>query len=68
MTFPDPAYESEADSMMSDIMSESEDGVSPTITPFVALGSDDPAMELIDGPTTPEQAQAADLWQTFRQT
>jgi hypothetical protein len=68
MTFPDPAYESEADEMMNEIIAESESGISPTVTPFVSLGSDDPAMELIDGPTTPEQAQASDLWQTFRQT
>lgn len=65
MTFPDPAYESEADAMMSDIMAESEGGISPTLTPFVALGGDD---QLIDGPTTPQQAQATDLWQAFRQT
>jgi hypothetical protein len=67
MPFPDPAYEFEADAMMIEIMAESDACISPTLTPFVALGSDDPAMELLDGPATPEQAQAADLWQAFRQ-
>lgn len=68
MTFPDPAYESEADSMMEEIIAESEAGFSPALTPFMELGSDSAAMELSDGPSAPQQAQTADLWQTFRQT
>lgn len=52
-------FEYEADDMMSGIMAES----SPTLTPFVGLGTTDEAM--LDGPTTEHQAEANDLFQSF---
>lgn len=65
MTNGDHLYASVAQDTMDEILAESDNGISPTLTPFVALGSDDPADELIDGPTTPAQAAAKNLWETF---
>lgn len=56
-------FEAEADDMMDGILSESNDAMSPTLTPFVSLGSADDA--LMDGPTTQRQAEAKDLYQSF---
>jgi hypothetical protein len=66
MTDRDYSSELEADEMMMDVYAEAGDPMSPTVTPFVSLGTHDPARELMDGPTTPEQAEAHDLWETFR--
>ena len=49
--------------MMDGILSESADAMSPTLTPFVGLGSSE--APLMDGPTTPHQAVAKDLYQSF---
>jgi hypothetical protein len=57
------SFESEADQMMDNILAES--CISPTLTPFVGLGSTDPARTLVDGPTTSHQAAAHDLFQAF---
>ncbi|MGH2905551.1 MAG: hypothetical protein ACRDKI_02135 [Solirubrobacterales bacterium] len=64
----DPQFmsDAEADEMMEDVYAEAGDSMSPTLTPFISLGTNDPAMELMDGPTTPEQAEANDLWGTFK--
>lgn len=56
-------FESEADDMMDGILSESNDAMSPTVTPFVSLGTSD--APLMDGPTTKRQAEAKDLFQSF---
>lgn len=56
-------FENDADDVMEDILAES--CVSPTVTPFVSLGTHDPARELIDGPATRQQASANDLYQAF---
>jgi hypothetical protein len=66
MTDRDYSSEAEADEMMQDVYAEAGDPMSPTLTPFLSLGTNDPAMELMDGPTSPEQAEAQDLWKTFR--
>lgn len=62
------SFEREAADVMDDIMAESllaGSCVSPTLTPMLSLGTADPAEELIDGPTTPQQARANDLFQSF---
>ena len=56
-------FDSEADDMMDGILAESNDAMSPTLTPFVSLGSSD--APLMDGPTTQHQAAANDLYQSF---
>lgn len=56
-------FDIEADDMMDGILSESNDAMSPTLTPFVSLGSSDE--HLMDGPTTQHQAAAKDLYQSF---
>jgi hypothetical protein len=66
MTDRDYTSDAEAEEMMASVLAEAEDPMSPTVTPFVSLGTNDPAEEILDGPTTPEQAQAHDLWETFR--
>lgn len=58
------AMELEADDMMNGIIGDAIDGA-PTITPFLSLGTNDPAMEIMDGPTTEHQAKAKDLFETF---
>ncbi|MFY9489051.1 MAG: hypothetical protein WAP35_10220 [Solirubrobacterales bacterium] len=58
--------DAEASEMMDGILAEASDPMSPTVTPFLALGTNDPAMEMVDGPTTPQQAAAHDLWEMFR--
>lgn len=63
MTEFDERFEYEADGVMDDILAESS--ISPTLTPFVSLGTDDPAREMMDGPTTSRQAAANDLFQAF---
>lgn len=56
-----------AGEMMDEILTEASDPMSPTLTPFVSLGSDGLSGELMDGPNTPQQAKAHDLWETFCQ-
>lgn len=56
-------FDAEADDMMDGILAESNDAMSPTLTPFVSLGTADDA--LMDGPTTQHQADARDLFQSF---
>lgn len=56
-------FDVEADDMMDGILSESNDAMSPTLTPFVSLGTAD--SPLMDGPTTQHQADAKDLFQSF---
>lgn len=56
-------FENDADEVMDDILAES--AISPTLTPFVSLGTDDPSRELMDGPSTSRQAAANDLYQAF---
>ncbi len=65
MTDRETQYEAMAGETMDEILAEASDPASPTLTPFVTLGTSDPAEELRDGPTTAEQAKARDLWQTF---
>ena len=55
------SFEHEADDVMDGILADSE--MSPTVTPFVSLGSNDPG--LVDGPTSARQASANDLFQAF---
>lgn len=57
------SFEREADSVMDGILADTS--FSPTLTPFVSLGTLDPANEIIDGPTTAHQANARDLFQSF---
>ncbi len=57
------SFENDADDLMDGILSESE--MSPTLTPIVGLGSNDPARTLLDGPVTSRQAEANDLFQSF---
>lgn len=57
------SFEYVAYDVMDDILAESN--ISPTLTPFISLGTNDPAHELMDGPTTARQAAAHDLFQTF---
>jgi hypothetical protein len=57
------SFEYEADDMMAEIMAESDAAASPTLTPFVGLGSTGEAM--LDGPTTARQAEAKDLFATL---
>jgi hypothetical protein len=56
-------FDSEADDMMDGILDESSGAMSPTLTPFVSLGSSEDA--IMDGPTTQHQAEAKDLYQSF---
>ncbi len=56
-------FDSEADDMMDGILAESSDAMSPTLTPFVSLGT--AADAIMDGPTTQHQAEAKDLFQCF---
>jgi hypothetical protein len=56
-------FDNEADDMMDGILDESSGAMSPTLTPFVSLGSADEA--IMDGPTTQHQAEAKDLFQSF---
>ncbi len=56
-------FENEADDLMDGILAESNDAMSPTLTPFVSLGTSD--TPLMDGPTTQHQAEAKNLFQTF---
>jgi hypothetical protein len=56
-------FEHEAGDVMDSILAESD--FSPTLTPFVSLGTNDPARSLVDGPTTTHQAAANDLFQAF---
>ncbi|MGB0872842.1 MAG: hypothetical protein ACPGWS_01085 [Solirubrobacterales bacterium] len=65
MTAFDEAMEFEANEMMDGILEEASDSMSPTLTPFLTLGTDDPAMEIMDGPTTARQAEAKDLFEAF---
>lgn len=57
------AMEFEADDMMDGILDEASGAMSPTLTPFVSLGTTDP--EVMDGPTDSRQAAAKDLFQSF---
>jgi hypothetical protein len=57
------SFENEADDMMEGILAESSDAMSPTLTPFVSLGSSEDA--IMDGPTTKHQSEAKDLFQSF---
>jgi hypothetical protein len=66
MTDRDYTSEAEAEEMIESVIAEAEDSMSPAVTPFLSLGTNDPAEEILDGPTTPEQARAHDLWQAFR--
>jgi hypothetical protein len=68
MTERDYTSDAEANEMMDQIYEEAGTSMSPTITPFVSLGTNDPSEEIMDGPTTPEQAEARDLWETFSKT
>lgn len=65
MTDFDEAIESEANEMMDGILEEASDSMSPTLTPFVSLGTSDPAMEVLDGPSSDRQATAKDLFEAF---
>ena len=65
MTDRDYMSEAEADEMMESVYAEAGDSMSPTITPFLSLGTNDPAEEMMDGPTSPEQAEAHTIWETF---
>jgi hypothetical protein len=56
-------FDLEADDMMDGILDESSGAMSPTLTPFVSLGSAD--SPIMDGPTTQHQADAKDLFQSF---
>ncbi|MGK2878506.1 MAG: hypothetical protein ACSLFF_08025 [Solirubrobacterales bacterium] len=56
-------FDYEADDMMDGILAESSDAMSPTLTPFVSLGSAE--APIMDGPTTQHQAEAKDLFQSF---
>lgn len=56
-------FENEADDLMDGILAESNDAMSPTLTPFVSLGTSD--TPFMDGPTTQHQAEAKNLFQTF---
>lgn len=67
MTAFDEAMEFEANEMMDGILEEASHSMSPTLTPFLSLGTDDPAMEIMDGPTSARQAEAKDLFETFDQ-
>lgn len=67
MTAFDEAMEFEANEMMDGILEEASSSMSPTLTPFLSLGTDDPAMEIMDGPTSAKQAEAKDLFDTFGQ-
>jgi hypothetical protein len=64
MTEFSDAMEFEADDMMSGVIDDAM-AMSPTLTPFVSLGTSDPAEEILDGPTSPHQAKAHDLFETF---
>lgn len=57
------SFEHEADEVMDGVLADSDN--SPTLTPFVSLGSDDPARAILDGPTNARQASANDLFQAF---
>jgi hypothetical protein len=63
MRKPDPPFD--PDEIMDEILAEASDPMSPTLTPFVALGADDQADTWIAGPVTPKQTQAHDLWETL---
>lgn len=67
MTAFDEAMEFEANEMMDGILEEASHSMSPTLTPFLSLGTDDPAMEIMDGPTSAKQAEAKDLFEAFDQ-
>ena len=56
-------FDIDADDVMEGILDESSGAMSPTLTPFVSLGSAGDAM--MDGPTTQHQAEAKDLFQSF---
>lgn len=66
MTEFSEAMEFEADDMMSGVIDDAMD-MSPTLTPFVSLGTNDPALEMMDGPTTAHQAKANDLFESFNE-
>jgi len=68
MTDRDYTSEADADEMMESVYAEAGDSMSPTITPFLSLGTNDPAQEMMDGPTSPEQAEASNLWETFKKS
>ena len=65
MTDFETMSDAEADEMMESVYAEAGNSMSPTITPFLTLGTNDPAQEMMDGPTTDAQARARDLWGTF---
>lgn len=67
MTAFDEAMEFEANEMMDGILEEASSSMSPTLTPFLSLGTDDPALEIMDGPTSAKQAEAKDLFDAFGQ-
>lgn len=56
-------FDSDADDLMEGILDESSGAMSPTLTPFIGLGTSD--SPIMDGPTTAHQAEAKDLFQSF---
>jgi hypothetical protein len=56
--------DAEADEMMGGILVDAEDPMSPVLTPFFSLGSDDPGDGMVESASA-EQAGSRDLWQTF---
>lgn len=66
MTDRDYTSDAEADEMMEDVYAETGGAISPTLTPFAGLGTSEPAVEMLDAPTSPEQAEVKDPWETFR--
>ncbi|MBK5230154.1 MAG: hypothetical protein JJE27_03170 [Thermoleophilia bacterium] len=57
-----------AEETMYEILAEASGPASPTLTPFVTLGAEDPANELLDAPGMPQPARARDLWETFKKS
>ena len=57
-------FDDEANEMMNEIIGDAMDGA-PTITPFLSLGTNDPALEIMDGPTSSHQAKANTLFEAF---
>jgi hypothetical protein len=67
MTEFEDAMEFEANEMMDGILDEASGAMSPTLTPFLSLGTNDPSMEIMDGPSSAHQAKAKDLYEAFDQ-
>lgn len=65
MTEFEEAMEFEHNDMMDGILDEASGAMSPTLTPFLSLGTDDPAMAIMDGPSSSKQAEAKDLFESF---